>query len=134
MSPAFLELAHVVEIHRDQVARYGGAPGIRDQGLLESAVAMPQSGMGGEFFHRDLHEMAAAYLFHIVKNHPFVDGNKRVGAVAAFVFLRMNGIDVTAPEAAFERLVRATASGTTDKTMIAGFFRRHSRPVRRRST
>ena len=134
MSPAFLELAHVVEIHRDQIARYGGSPGIRDQGLLESAVAMPRSGMGGEYFHRDLYEMAAAYLFHIVKNHPFVDGNKRVGALAAFVFLRMNGIDITVTASPFERLIAAVVSGAADKTKIAKVFREHSRAVKRRSS
>jgi len=133
VSPTFLELAHVVDIHRDQIARYGGAPGIRDQGLLESAVAVPQSGMGGEYFHCDLYEMAAAYLFHIVRNHPFVDGNKRVGALAGFVFLRTNGIDVRATEGAFERLVLAVASGAADKTRIADFFREHSRSQRPRS-
>jgi death-on-curing protein len=132
VSPTFLELAHIVEIHRDQVARYGGSPGIRDRGLLESAVAMPQSGMGGEYFHRDLYEMAAAYLFHIVKNHPFVDGNKRVGALAAFVFLRMNGVDVTATESSFERLVLAVVTGAADKAKIARFLREHSRAARRR--
>jgi death-on-curing protein len=116
------------------MARYGGSPGIRDQGLLESAVAMPQSGMGGEYFHRDLYEMAAAYLFHIVKNHPFVDGNKRVGALAAFVFLRMNGIEVTATASSFERLVLAAVSGAADKTRIAEFFRARSRVATRRSS
>lgn len=134
MSPAFLELAHVVEIHRDQIARYGGSLGIRDRGPLESAVAMPQSGTRGEYFHRDLYEMAAAYLFHIVKNHPFVDGNKRVGALAAFVFLRMNGIDITATASSFERLILAVASGAADKTKVADFFRERSRAATRRSS
>ena len=131
MSPVFLELGHVVEIHRDQATRYGGALGIRDQGLLESALAMPQAGMGDEYFHRDLYEMAAAYLFHIVKNHPFVDGNKRVGTMATFIFLRMNGIDVTAPEPALERLVVSVASDGADKPSIARFLRQHGRGTRR---
>lgn len=129
-APLFLELAHVVEIHRDQIARYGGSPGARDQHLLESAIAMPQSGMGDEYFHRDLHEMAAAYLFHIVKNHPFVDGNKRVGAMAAFIFLRLNGIDLTASERSYERLVLDVVAGGGDKAKIAAFFREHSRPLK----
>ena len=74
MTPVFLELAEVVLIHRDQVDRYGGAEGIRDLGLLQSALAMPASGAGGQYFHEDLFAMAAAYLFHIVRNHPFIDG------------------------------------------------------------
>src|SRR5207245_5063328 len=92
MAIVFLDLAEVTEIHRDQIERYGGAHGVRDQGLLESALAMPQAGMAGEYFHTDLFEMAAAYLFHLAKNHPFIDGNKRVAAMAAFVFLAMNDV------------------------------------------
>lgn len=71
--PRFLELDEVLEIHRDQVERYGGLAGIRDAALLNSAVAMPRSGAAAAYVHTDLFEMAAAYLFHIVKNHPFVD-------------------------------------------------------------
>ncbi|HEU4394714.1 MAG TPA: Fic family protein, partial [Planctomycetota bacterium] len=74
MQPDFLGLDEVLEIHRDQIARYGGRPGVRDMGLLESALAMPRAGAAGQWFHADLHEMAAAYLFHIAQNHPIVDG------------------------------------------------------------
>lgn len=76
----FLHLDDVVAIHLDQIERYGGEAGIRDAGLLESAVAQARATFGGEFLHADLFQMAAAYLFHIAKNHPFVDGNKRTGA------------------------------------------------------
>jgi death-on-curing protein len=131
VAPVFLGLAHVIEIHRDQIARYGGSLGVRDQGLLESAIAMPQSGMGGEYFHRDVFEMAAAYLFHIVKNHPFVDGNKRVGAMTAFVFLRMNGLEMAAGDPAFERLVLSVAEGRADKATVAKFLRQNSRRRKR---
>ena len=75
MDPTFLTLDEVIEIHRDMIERYGGSFGIRDEGLLESAVAMPQAGFGEQYPHSSVFEMAAAYLFHIVKNHPFVDGN-----------------------------------------------------------
>ncbi len=86
MSPDFLTLEEVIEIHDDQIARYGGARGIRDLGLLESALAQPQTMFGGAFLHTDLFDMAAAYFFHIIQNHPLMDGNKRVGAVTALVF------------------------------------------------
>jgi death-on-curing protein len=122
-SPVFLSLAECLEIHRDQIGRYGGAVGIRDLGLLESAVAMPQVGFAGEFLHADLFEMAAAYLFHIVKNHPFVDGNKRAGAMSAYVFLRLNGLDLQASNESFEGIVRAVAEGKADKGRVAEFFR-----------
>lgn len=123
----FLELEEVLSIHRDQIQRYGGAPGIRDFGLLESALGMPAAGTRGGYLHEDRFQMAAAYLFHIVRNHPFVDGNKRVGAVAAFVFLALNGIDLDAPEGAFEILVRTVAEGGAGKPDIARFLRRHGR-------
>ena len=88
MSPDFLTLEEVLEIHDDQINRYGGASGIRDFGLLESALAQPQTIFGGSLLHTDLFEMAAAYFFHIIQNHPFMDGNKRVGAVTG-----LEGID-----------------------------------------
>lgn len=87
MEPVFVTLDEVFAIHRDQIERYGGAPGVRDQGLLLSALAQPAATFGEGFLHADLHEMAAAYLFHLIQNHPFVDGNKRVAAVAAAVLL-----------------------------------------------
>ena len=125
MRPVFLGLDEVVAIHRDQIERYGGSPGIRDMELLQSAVAMPPAGSGEDFFHSDIYEMAGAYLFHIIRNHPFVDGNKRTGAVAAVVFLMMNGIELHADEASFEAMVRSVAEGRTGKTGAAEFFRKY---------
>lgn len=127
MNPVFLTLEEVTEIHRDMIERYGGSLGIREVGLLESAVAMPQAGFGGQYLHADLFEMAAAYLFHIVQNHPFVDGNKRVGAMAAFTFLKLNGFSLIAKEAAFEKMVRGVAEGKGTKVEIAEFLRKNSR-------
>ena len=129
MPPEFLSLDEIIEIHRDQVERYGGEPGLRDVGLLQSAAAMPQAAFGGEFLHSDIYEMAAAYLFHIVRNHPFVDGNKRTGAVAAVVFLAVNGVELQAGEEAFEGLVVSAASGKAGKKAIAAFLRGHSKPT-----
>lgn len=125
MRPRFLELDEVLEIHRDQVERYGGSMGVRDAALLRSAVAMPLAGMAGEYIHADLFEMAAAYLFHIVKNHPFFDGNKRSGAVAALVFLDLDGIDVRISENELFDLVVSVADGGTSKSGIAEFLRDH---------
>ena len=124
--PLFLGLDEVVEIHRDQIERYGGHSGIRDIELLKSAVAMPAAGLGEDYFHADIHEMAAAYLFHIVRNHPFVDGNKRTGAVAALVFLMMNGVELHASEESLEKMVRSVADGKMDKAGVAEFCRKHS--------
>ena len=125
MAPDFLSLAEVLEIHQDQIERYGGKSGIRDLALLQSALAMPAAGFGGRYLHGNLFEMAAAYLFHIVRDHPFVDGNKRTGAVAALVFLSLNGMEIEADEDIFEQMVRAVAEGKMDKSAIAEFFREH---------
>jgi death-on-curing protein len=123
----FLTLAEIVEIHRDQIARYGGHPGIRDARLLQAAIAVPRATMGGEYLHTDPLEMAAAYLYHIVRNHPFVDGNKRAGAVAALVFLDLNGVKVDLREDQLVRIVLAVAEGNARKSDVAGLLRRHQR-------
>ncbi|HET9000473.1 MAG TPA: type II toxin-antitoxin system death-on-curing family toxin [bacterium] len=127
MPPLFLDLEEALLIHDDQIKRYGGAGGIRDLSLLQSALAMPQAGSGTAYSHVDLFEMAAAYVFHIVKNHPFLDGNKRTGIVAALVFLEMNGVRVRATNEALFNAVLAVAAGTLQKSGIAEFFRKHSR-------
>jgi death-on-curing protein len=129
MAPEFLSLAEVLAIHKDQITRYGGAPGIRDIALLKSALAIPPATYDGEFLHADIFEMAAGYLFHIVKNHPFVDGNKRVGAVAALVFLDLNGFDLYASEADFAEMVLAVARGEMSKSQVAVFIRNWSKPT-----
>jgi death-on-curing protein len=127
MEPHFLTLEEVVGIHADQIERYGGSPGIRDLGLLESAVAMPQAGFGSHYLHSDLFEMAAAYLYHIVGNHPFIDANKRAGAMAAFTFLKLNGLTLIAKGNHFENLVLHVAHGKTGKSAVAEFFRNKTR-------
>ena len=123
----FLSLENVLRIHESQFAQKGGSPGLRDIGLLELALAMPRAGFGGEYLHSDLFEMAAAYLFHIAKNHPFVDGNKRTALVSALVFLDLNGVRAEAPDRALEDLVVGVADGTVPKSAVAEFLRRHGK-------
>lgn len=121
--PAFLTLAEVVQIHHDQIEQYGGRAGVRDMGLLQSALAAPRASAGGEYAHRDLFAMAAAYAFHLVKNHPFVDGNKRTALVSALLFLELNGVSVLDPE---ERLYEATlrlATGESSREDFAALLR-----------
>jgi death-on-curing family protein len=96
--PEFLSIEDVISLHDMQLVRFGGAAGIRDQGLLESAVGMPQASFGGDYLHGDLFAMAAAYGFHIAQNQAFVDGNKRTGLLSAIVFLDLNGILIADPE------------------------------------
>lgn len=123
--PVFLDLDEVVEIHQDQIERYGGEPGIRDVGLLTSALAQPQATFGGRFLHADIYAMAAAYLFHLVQDHPFFDGNKRAGALCAYVFLALNDLELNAPEDVFEQLVWQVARGEVGKDHVATFLREH---------
>jgi death-on-curing protein len=122
----FLQVEDVLLIHRDQINLYGGEHGLRDMGLLESAVAQPQATFGGEFLHADIFEMAAAYMFHIVQNHPFLDGNKRAGLVAALVFLDINGTGIKAPKGSLYDLTITVATGNAEKPEIARFFRSHA--------
>ena len=98
-TPVFLTFAEAIEIHQYQIAHFGGDLGIREVDLLRSALAMPSATFDGRFLHADLAEMAAAYLFHITEDHPFVDGNKRTGAMAAIIFLDLNGCDFDASDA-----------------------------------
>lgn len=126
--PVFLNAHAVMRIHRRVIETDGGDAGLRDLGLLESAIAQPMAMYGGEFLHRDLAEMAAAYLFHLAMNHAFVDGNKRVAAATAGVFIDMNGGTLTCAETDFEGIVLAVARGEMDKPQIAEFLRRHIEP------
>jgi death-on-curing protein len=106
-------------LHRRQLVRFGGGAGLRDRGLLESAVAQPQASFGGVFAHDGLFAMAAAYLFHIVANHPFIDGNKRVGLLAATTILHLNGVRVLHGSEALYELTMGVAEGRVDKAAVA---------------
>lgn len=126
MDPEFLRVDDVLQIHQDQIERYGGSPDLRDPGLLTSAVDTPRAMFDGKYLHSDLFDMAAAYLFHIVLNHPFVDGNKRTGTAAALVFLDLNGIEMEIDDRALVDLVLAVAQGQIAKPEVADFLRTHA--------
>jgi death-on-curing protein len=124
--PAFLTLDEVLAIHAHQVSRYGGTLGIRDATLLDSALAMPEATFGGDLLHPTLCEQAAAYLFHLVKNHPFLDGNKRVGLATALAFLRLNDVRIEATDDELVELVLGVAAGPLSKADVAVFFQTHA--------
>ena len=121
--PEFLTVEDVLQIHDEQLAAYGGAAGIRDQGLLESAVAMPQASFKEAYLHEDLARMASAYAFHIAQNQPFLDGNKRTGLVAALVFLDLNDVTVLDPEEKLFDAMIAIAERRMDKHGLAELLR-----------
>jgi death-on-curing protein len=125
-SPVFLTLDEVLALHADQIERYGGRGGIRDLALLESALGVPQATFGGAILHGSLPEMAAAYLYHIVQNHPFVDGNKRTGLAAALAFLGLNDQDLGASEDEVVDLTLGVARGEIAKSEVAVFILRHA--------
>ncbi len=125
MQPLFLTLDEVLEIHQQQIEYYGGAPGIRDLPLLESAIAQPQATFSTGFLHASIPAMAAAYLFHICSNHPFVDGNKRVAANTAITFLLMNDWEPTFSADELVDAVLALASSSMTKQGLVQFFEAH---------
>jgi death-on-curing protein len=125
----FLSLEQILALHADQVRRYGGGLGVRDLGLLKSALAMPQASFSGQYLHPTLHEMAAAYLFHLTQNHPFLDGNKRVGLVVAIAFLGLNDTWLESDPAELVEMVLSVARGEIGKPEIAVFLRDRCVPL-----
>jgi death on curing protein len=123
MNVVFPTVDEVLEIHMLSLARYGGAEGIREPSLLESALAQPQAVFGGQFLHESLFMMAAAYLFHLVKNHPFVDGNKRIGLATALAFLDTNGVVIDRGTEALFETTMAVAEGRSTKEEVAEVLR-----------
>jgi death-on-curing protein len=126
VTPVFPTLDEVLALHAEQIRRFGGSPGLRDAGLLASALATPQATFGGEFLHPTLPEMAAAHLFHLAKNHPVVNGSKRTALAAALVFLWVNGLEVEADDDSLYELILGVAAGRITKAEAAAFFQKHA--------
>ncbi len=126
LGPNFLTYEQIILLHDGQIKLFGGHHGVKDENLVRSAIGQPESGFGDDYFHKDLYEMAAAYLFHLVKNHAFNDGNKRIAALASAVFLQINGLRVIADEDEFEKLVLDAAQSIVGKKEIAEFFKRNT--------
>lgn len=129
--PRFLSTDEIVTIHDELIVRYGGSFGIRDHGLLESAIHQAQASFNGEYLHTTICEMAASYMFHIIQNHPFVDGNKRTGVMSTIVFLKINGHELKNVQnignknLLYELAIKTATSKTTIKT-ISRFLKKYS--------
>ncbi len=121
--PIWIDKRDALAIHEQLLALHGGAPGVRDEGLLESALARPLQHFA--YGSPDIVDMAAAYTTGIVRNHPFIDGNKRAGFVVGTLFLEMNGFSFNASEAEAAQAVLELAAGTIDETGFAAFLRDH---------
>ena len=126
MAVKFIPDEIVPSIQADLLKRYGGTVGIRDRGLLSSALAQPKMTAQKKFLHRTLFDKAAAYGFHICRNHPFVDGNKRIAFVLMDVFLQENGWEIHASEEeAYETMIQL-ASGNLSKNDLSAWLKAHS--------
>jgi len=121
--PFFLTLVEILQFHTKQLEEFGGTDGVREMELLQSALAQPEAGFGGHWLHDGLFEMAAAYAFHICKNHPFLDGNKRTALDAALIFLELNGISLMAPQKKLIETMLSVAEGKMGKKELAQVFR-----------
>jgi len=119
----FLSVEDVLLLHADTIGIDGGSPGVRDHGLLDAAVAMPRQRFDGEYLHEDIAAMAAAYLFHIAQNHPFLDGNKRSAVMAALIFLYVNGIEKLPAPQDLEIITRQVAAGKLSKDALTQWLR-----------
>lgn len=122
----FLDKEIILIFHDDQLKRFGGAKGIRDEHLLESALAQPQASFAGEYVHKDIFHMAAAYGFHLCQNHPFYDGNKRTALTAMYIFLFVNGYKLIAEKKSLYAIMIDLASGKITKDELREFLISHS--------
>lgn len=118
----FIPKQIIIYFHEQLINLYGGTLGIRDEGLLESALEQPKATFGGSCLHDSLAKMAAAYGFHICKNHPFIDGNKRIALVAMDTFLQKNGYEISAPEKDVYEVMMKLASGDITKAELTAWL------------
>ncbi len=123
----FLNKKTVLAFHKDLIEIYGGKQGVRDEGLLESALAQAQASFEGEYVHDKIFEMAAAYGFHICKNHPFLDGNKRTALVAMYTFLYVNGYRLQADKKSLYAMMIDLANGKIEKEELAKFLEENTK-------
>lgn len=121
----YLTVAQVLFVHTRLIVETGGASGLRDLGLLESAVARPQATFGGEDLYPDVYTKAAALMSSLINNHPFVDGNKRVGITAASLFLIRNGFRLSTTNEELEQFTLQVAQGAVTVEQVAAWFARH---------
>lgn len=121
--PIFIPKKVILLLHEQLIDRYGGATGLRDENLLDSAIEQPKATFDGDFLHESLYYMAAAYGFHLCMNHPFVDGNKRIALVAMDVFLQRNGYEIIASEEETYQIIIKLSTGQLTKSDLAEWLK-----------
>ena len=125
----FLTLSEVLLILDNQIENYGGMYGIRDINLLSSAIYIPESSFEGQYLHKTVPAMAAAYAFHICQNHPFIDGNKRVALASSLVFLDINGYELNCKDEMLYNKIMDMAKSETKKEELIKFYEKHSKNI-----
>lgn len=128
----YISLEHVLEMHDRLVEEYGGRKGLLNLGLLQSALETPKAMFNGRHLYRTVFDKAAAYLFHIIKNHAFIDGNKRTAAMVSLTFLSANEITFIIFHDEYEALILKVAQGKASKKEIAQYFRKAHRDIRKK--
>lgn len=133
LNPKFVDIEQAIAIHKFLIEKYGGSLGLRDKGLLESALAQPQASFFGESLHPTIAEQAAAYLYHICKNHPFIDGNKRAAFGVMIAFLEVNNCSLNLANNQLYNLVLDVAESKIDKLQLIEAIRQnliYTRPAK----
>ncbi|MEH2447670.1 MAG: type II toxin-antitoxin system death-on-curing family toxin [Nostoc sp.] len=124
-TPRFISISQVLDIHQDEINSFGGTSGVRDKGLLDSALAQPQATFGGELLHLTIHEQAAAYLYHLAMNHPFIDGNKRTAFAVMDTFITLNGYSLNLSQEQAYNLVIQVVQKEISKEELSAFLELH---------
>ncbi len=122
----YIDVSHVVAMHEVLIQKYGGTQGIRDKGLLESAVMQPQQSAFGEDIFPDIFSKAAAYVFYISENQPFLDGNKRSATATAITFLRLNGYDLNVSDKDLYETIIDLANKRISREDLSAWFQKNS--------
>lgn len=123
--PKFLTISQVLDIHQRQISRFGGTSGVRDKGLLDSALAQPQATFGGKLLHPTIHEQAAAYLYHLAMNHLFIDGNKRTAFAVMDTFITLNGYSLNLSQEQAYNFVIQVVHKEISKEELSAFLELH---------
>jgi death-on-curing protein len=127
--PILLTIDEILGIHEDRIRKYGGSSGVRDVGLLQSAIGNVEATFDGQFLHETLYEMAGAYLYGVCRNHPFLDGNKRTALACALAFLGLNNLKIVCDPDDLYDLVIGVAEGRVSKAAVAVFLEQAARPL-----
>ncbi|OYD96787.1 type II toxin-antitoxin system death-on-curing family toxin [Nostoc sp. 'Peltigera membranacea cyanobiont' 210A] len=121
-TPRFISISQVLDIHQDEINSFGGTSGVRDKGLLDSALAQPQATFGGKLLHPTIHQQAAAYLYHLTMNHPFIDGNKRTAFAVMDTFITLNGYTLNLSQEQAYNLVIQVVQKEISKEELSAFL------------